>query len=79
MIDGNILQTSQRSFDLKGQYHGDFDLFWSKRASLHFLIYKIILEQQDKKKKSTKFLKEEQIMICSSAFWKRKCEKLKKS
>ena len=41
-------QNSSLHHGLKGKYHGDFDLFWSKLCFSTFFIYKVILEHQEK-------------------------------
>ena len=55
---------------------GNFTFFKQNEAKIPLFICKITLKYQEKE--INQLLKEEQIMVCSSPFWKQKCENLKK-
>ena len=62
---------------LKGAVsRGIFTIFEQIQPTIRLLIYKIILKH--KEKEINQVLKEDQVMVCSSPFWKQKCENLKK-
>ena len=71
--DGKYCELLQAT--LPGQYHEDLDLFGQNHVTIYSLVYKVTLKHQENV--INQLLKEEQIMECSSPFWKRKCEKLK--
>ena len=54
---------------------GFFDIFVKNAEIRPSLSYKIILEQREERDQLNS--RKEQLVICSSAFWKQKCKNLK--
>ena len=65
-----------RLLSLKGEVSWGFLTSFVKNGEIrHLLSFKIILEQREERNQLNSW--NEQLVICSSAFWKQKCENLK--
>ena len=72
------MQCSAKYFETKKgrTCQGDFDLFCQNHAIIPLLVYKIILQHQEKEIDQS--LKRKQIMVCSSPFWKKRMSEFEK-
>ena len=61
---------------LEEEDHGDFEPFLSNYATIPLPFYKKILKHRENE--INQFLKEEQIVVSFSPFWRQKCVNLKK-